>query len=275
MDSDVKLKNDSADASADDGYATPGGQDVFVISRVALNYVVIAVVFLLLGGYIGYSAAMAGAGSNADLIRQAVSAAVSALPNTAGAGAGADSAAPPAVAVSADDDPSLGPVDAPVTIIEFSDFRCQYCLRFKTETFDQILTNYQGRVRYVIRDLPILGDESYNAAIAAECADDQGVFWDYHDLLFANQRSLSRDNYLTFATQLNMDVTRFTTCIDQRQTLAEVVADQSDAQRLGITGTPGFFINGRFVSGAQPYSVFAAIIDQELAKAGQPTPAPQ
>ncbi len=168
------------------------------------------------------------------------------------------------VDVSADDDPATGPQDAPVLIIEFADFTCPYCARFAQETAPQLLEMYAGQVRFVFRDAPILSTMSSQAAMASECADDQGRYWEYHDLLFANQRSLSRDLFLSLAAQLELDVDTFTTCLDEETHLAEVEADLQDAIDTGLTGVPTLFINGRRVIGAQPLNVFRQVIDAQL-----------
>jgi protein-disulfide isomerase len=165
------------------------------------------------------------------------------------------------------ENPTLGPANAPVTIIEFSDFRCPYCGRFARETFGRIASEYEGQVRMVFRDYPILGPESLSAALAAECADDQGKFWDFHDGLFNNQQALGRDLYLRLAADYELDVDSFTTCIDTQQHLEEINTDFTAGQNLGVTGTPTFFINGRPISGAQPFESFAQAIEAELAVA--------
>lgn len=170
--------------------------------------------------------------------------------------------------VSVDDDPGIGSPDAPVIMIEFSDFQCPYCGRFATTTFDSILETYGDYIYFVYRDFSILGSESTNAAIAAQCANDREQFWAFHDLLFANQQNLNRATYLDFAQQLNLDIDAFTSCLDNETHLEEVQQDSATAQQLGATGTPTFFINGRYVSGAQPFEVFAGIIEEELAAAG-------
>ncbi|MGB7340266.1 MAG: DsbA family protein [Phototrophicaceae bacterium] len=172
------------------------------------------------------------------------------------------------VEVSVDDDPAIGSLDAPVTMIEFSDFRCPYCGRFAIDTLEPLLEAYGEYVYFVYRDFAILGPESINAAIASECADDQEQFWTYHDLLFANQANLNRATYISLAEDLNLDMDTFTGCIDNETHLEEVQADSSTVQQLGATGTPTFFINGRFVSGAQPFEVFARIIEEELEAVG-------
>ncbi len=173
------------------------------------------------------------------------------------------------VDVSQDDDPAKGPADAKVVIIEFSDFTCPHCARFARETLPLLLDAYGDRVRFVFRDAPILGQMSVIAALAAECADDQGKFWEYHDRLFANQQGLSGQRLFEFVQELEMDAAAFETCMNDQARLAELVKDYEDAQAAGLTGTPLFFINGRRVVGAQPLEVFVSIIEEELAKQGQ------
>ncbi|GAB5494327.1 MAG: hypothetical protein Phog2KO_45420 [Phototrophicaceae bacterium] len=170
--------------------------------------------------------------------------------------------------ISVDDDPAIGSIDAPIVFIEFSDFRCPYCGQFATETFEPLLEEYGEYIYFVYRDFAILGPESINAAIASECADDQDAFWNYHDLLFANQSTLNRTIYINIAEDLNLDVDTFIGCIDNQTHLEEVQSDSNTAQQIGASGTPTFFINGRFVSGAQPFDVFARIIEEELETAG-------
>ena len=170
--------------------------------------------------------------------------------------------------VDPDNDPALGQADAPIVMIEFSDFQCPYCGRFATTTLDPLLETYGDYVYFVYRDFPILGAESTSAAIAAQCANDQEQFWAFHDLLFDNQQNLNRATYLDFAEQLSLDMDAFTGCLNNETYLEEVQQDAATAQQLGATGTPTFFINGRYVSGAQPFDVFAGIIEEELAAAG-------
>ena len=250
--------------SATDAYAEPGA--VIVISRVFFNYVVIAVVFFVLGALI--SGATIGALFNANSAENV------ALINSAAQAVAASGGEQPAAGlvqgnsyqVSADDDPFRGAADAPVTIVEFSDFNCAFCGRFATQTLGPLLKNYEGKVRLVYRDYPFQTQGSLTAALAGQCMNDQGKFWEFHDLTFNNQKDLNREQFISYAQQLNIDVATFTTCLDTQKYLAEVGKDVSDAQALGVNGTPAFFINGRFVSGAQDYSVFASFIDEELGK---------
>ena len=166
-----------------------------------------------------------------------------------------------------DDDPILGPDDAPITIIEFSDYECPYCRKFHVETFNQLIEAYPDQVRFVYRDFPLstIHSNAIAASEAANCAHEQGVFWEYHDLLFSMQQGLSKDAYLAYAEQLNLDMTEFESCIDSRRYEDEVASDYDFAARLGIRSTPTFFINGLPLVGAQPFEVFKQVIDKELA----------
>lgn len=170
------------------------------------------------------------------------------------------------VAVSVDDDPALGPADAPVTMIEFSDFTCPYCRKFHEETFPALWEAYPDQLRFVYRDDPILSAESDAAAEAAQCAHEQGAFWEYHDALFRAQLGLGKDSYIAYAQILDLDMDRFSACVEDRRYQAEVEADARDAAGWGVNGTPTFFINGLRLVGAQPYSEFARLIDAELGR---------
>lgn len=249
-----------------DEYVYADAETVFVIPRVLLNYVVIGVVMLALGGVVGYQIALVNVGTTEFLIAEAVEQALDARGDSGETTAAETAQLTPfeQYQVSADDDPAIGPEDAPVTIIEFSDFKCPYCSRFHQETFSRILADYEGKIRFVYRDYPILGPQSLDAAYASECADDQGVYWQYHDLMFANQQDLSRDGLIALAEQADMDMDTFTDCLDKQVHRDEIIADYTAGYQLGITGTPAFFINGRYVSGAQPYTVFAGLIEEEL-----------
>lgn len=166
--------------------------------------------------------------------------------------------------VSADDDPALGPPDAPVTLIEFSDFQCPYCTKFHQETFRPLMQAYEGRLRFVYRDFPVLGPESVTAAMAASCAGEQGRYWEFHDRLFSGTYELGRMAYRRYAEELGLNSEALLNCLDSERFREEVLADARDAAALGVNGTPTFFINGRPLVGAQPLSSFARLIDQEL-----------
>lgn len=173
---------------------------------------------------------------------------------------------PSRVSVSADDDPSWGPADAPVTIVEFSDFQCPYCARV-APTIKQIKETYGDSVRIVYRDYPLpMHENAQKAAEAAECADDQGTFWEYHDMLFANQGALDAASLKRYAGELELNTAEFDSCLDSGKHADEVRKDMAEGSSYGVSGTPAFFVNGILVSGAQPFSAFQQIIDSELNK---------
>jgi len=170
---------------------------------------------------------------------------------------------------SADDDPVEGDAKAPVTIIEFSDFQCPFCGKFFKDTLPQLRNEYikTGRVKLVYRDYPLdFHPYAQKAAEAADCADEQGKFWQMHDKLFDNQDAITASELKKYAADLGLDTAKFNNCLDTSKYEQEVKKDLADGNTIGVSGTPAFFINGISVSGAQPYSVFKQIIDGELAK---------
>jgi protein-disulfide isomerase len=169
--------------------------------------------------------------------------------------------------VKTDGDPQKGPDNAKVTIVEFSDFQCPYCKRFRDSTLDALLKKYGDKIRFVYRDYPLpFHSQAQKAAEAAECANEQGKFWEMHDLLYANQATLSEDAYKEFADQLGLDTQKFDDCLSSNKYADEIAADEKDGESYGVSGTPTFFINGWILVGAQPASEFEKLIDQELAK---------
>ncbi|HXG49811.1 MAG TPA: thioredoxin domain-containing protein [candidate division Zixibacteria bacterium] len=163
--------------------------------------------------------------------------------------------------------PSRGPENAPVTIIEFSDFHCPFCKRVLT-TLAQIESRYRDKVRLVFRDFPIdsLHPGARKAHEAARCANEQGKFWPYHDKLFATAPRASEEELKGYARELGLDARAFESCFGGGKYRDAVQADIEAGRRAGVTGTPAFFINGRVVSGAQPLETFAAVIEDELAR---------
>ena len=148
--------------------------------------------------------------------------------------------------------------------MEFSDFQCPFCGRV-TPTLRQIEREYGDRVRIVFQHLPLrMHSKAPAAHAAAEAAHRQGKFWEMHDLIFANQREMSEAKYVEYAEQIGIDVDRFNRDVVSADVKAKVDADAAEAEKLGVTGTPGFFVNGRFLSGAQPFSAFKTVIDREL-----------
>ena len=170
------------------------------------------------------------------------------------------------IEVSIDDDAVKGDENAPVTIIEFSDYECPFCKRFFEQTYPQIVDYIEaGKVKYVFRDFPLgFHANAKPAAIAAECAGEQGKYYEMHDLLFQNQDSLNTENYKKWAGELGLDQAQFDECVDTEKYADEVDQDLSDGQSYGVSGTPAFFINGVLISGAQPFEVFKQAIEAEL-----------
>lgn len=173
--------------------------------------------------------------------------------------------------VSADDDPFLGPVDAPVTIIEFSDYQCPFCKKWHDEVLSRLLDTYGDQIRFVYRDFPLSGLHPFAtaAAEAANCAGEQDAYWAYHDALFSDQYPFSDSGLRQYAQDLNLDINAFDECVQTRRYQDEVSADYQAAAALGVNSTPTFFINGLAVIGAQPIEVFVQIIDQELERISQ------
>jgi protein-disulfide isomerase len=162
-----------------------------------------------------------------------------------------------------------GPASAPVTIVEFSDFQCPYCKRV-LPTLEQVQAKYGDQVRLVYRHYPLSSHaEAQKAAEAANCAGDQGKFWEMHDLLFEEQQKLAVADLKDKATRLGLDAAKFGECLDSNRHAAAVAADIRDATAAGVDGTPAFFINGRFLSGAQPLENIVAIIDDEIKRANR------
>jgi protein-disulfide isomerase len=161
---------------------------------------------------------------------------------------------------------SRGPDDAPITIVEFSDYQCPFCRRWHAEVSQDLFAAYPGQVRLVFRNLPLtsIHPDAFSAAEAAMCAGEQNAYWDYHDKLFGGQL-LGTGVYLQYAKDLSLDLTSFETCINDRKYQSEIQADSDFAINLGVRSTPTFFINGLALVGAQPLEVFKQIIDKELA----------
>ncbi len=160
--------------------------------------------------------------------------------------------------------PSKGPEKAPVTIVEFSDFQCPYCSR-AIKTVDEVVAAYPDKVRLVFRHFPLnFHAEAQKASEASLCAHEQGKFWEYHDKLFANQDKLQVPALKGYAKELGLDAGKFDQCLDSNSKAEQVKADMEAGSKVGVSGTPAFFINGIMISGAQPAEEFKKIIDAEL-----------
>jgi protein-disulfide isomerase len=163
--------------------------------------------------------------------------------------------------------PSFGPKDAPIVIVEFSDFQCPFCKQFNDDTFKQLMAAYPGKIRFVFRHLPLtsIHPEAFPAAEAAMCANEQDSFWEYHDKLFENQDKLGNELYSQIANDLNLDITKFEGCLNSRKYKDPIQQDSDFAVNLGVQSTPTFFVNGLALVGAQPLETFKQAIDMELA----------
>jgi protein-disulfide isomerase len=160
--------------------------------------------------------------------------------------------------------PSRGPDQAKVTIVEFSDFQCPYCGR-EFGVIEKLMKDYDGKVRLVFRNFPLeIHPFAAKAAEAADCAADQGKFWQIHDKMFTNQEKLSVDDLKSYAKEIGLDTAKFDKCLDSGEKQAQVAEDQKAGQAAGVSGTPAFFVNGIFINGAQPYEHFKQTIDREL-----------
>lgn len=166
-----------------------------------------------------------------------------------------------------DNNPVLGKADAPITLIEFSDYECPFCRRWHQEVFPLIQQKYGDKIRFVYRDFPLtnIHPNALPAAVAANCAGEQGRYWEFNARLFDGTDPLSRATYEKIAADYNLNTADFAQCLDENRYQAEVEADFAYASELGVRSTPTFFINGLAVVGAQPFEVFEQIIDMELA----------
>ena len=174
--------------------------------------------------------------------------------------------------------PYLGDPAAPITLVEFGDYQCFFCNKFFHTTEPDIISNYveTGKVKIIFKDFTIIGPDSATAAHAAHCADDQGKFWEYHDILYNNWTGenngwASSENLHRFAQNVGLDINEFSECMESKIHIPLIAASVEDAKTLGLRGTPGFFVIGvdnqiTKIPGAQPYSVFESIFDSELEK---------
>jgi protein-disulfide isomerase len=160
---------------------------------------------------------------------------------------------------------SMGPDDAPVTIVEFSDYQCPYCSRAEP-VVQQVLERYPSQVRFVFRHFPLeqIHPLARGAAEAAACANEQGRFWEFHGKLFASGAKLDAESLQQYASDLELDLEAFQACVDERRFQAAIEADLVAGRQAGVTGTPVFFVNGIRMSGARPLEDFVSTIEKEL-----------
>ncbi|MBN1426874.1 MAG: DsbA family protein [Anaerolineae bacterium] len=220
-------------------------EDVIVLNKWTVIAVGVAILIFVLGGLGGYF--LAKMAFDHALVEMGVQ-------------------EPKPAKIETDGDPQIGPNNARVTIVSFSDFQCFYCKRFRDETLDALINEYGNKIRFVYRDYPLssMHPEAQKSAEAAECANEQGKFWEMHDLLYANQESLNVKLYEELAEDIGLDMDKFTNCLDSDKYAEEVLADMQSGVSYGVSGTPTFFVNGQRLVGAQPLAEFKRIIDQEL-----------
>ena len=164
--------------------------------------------------------------------------------------------------------PSKGPADAKITIVEFSDFECPFCGKAE-DSVTQVMEKYAGKVRIVFRHFPLsFHPNAPKAAEASMCANEQGKFWEMHKVLFANRSALTVEDLKKHASSLGLDQAKFNECLDGNKMKSYVEADTKAGGDVGVSGTPAFFINGKLLSGAQPFSEFEKVIEAELKKGG-------
>jgi len=175
---------------------------------------------------------------------------------------------PPRFAVSGQNRPVRGRLDAPVTLVEFSDFECPYCKSFQP-TLREIQSRYPDQVRFVFKHNPLpFHAKARLAHLAALCAGEHGKFWEYRDRLFEGDGGLEEEALVRYAQELGLETESFGRCLDEERYASVVDEDLSEGEQLGVHGTPTFFVNGRMLSGAKPFSSFSKIIDEELEAVG-------
>ena len=161
--------------------------------------------------------------------------------------------------------PSLGPEDAEITIVEFAEYECGYCSRAKI-TIDRLMEEYKGRIRLVYRDFPLqFHERAIPAAVAANCAGEQSLYWEMHNKLLSGQANLDDESLANYAESSGVDMDQWRACVAKPEVqVQEIMADMEAGAKAGVTGTPAFFVNGIFLSGALPYEAFKELIDREL-----------
>ena len=178
--------------------------------------------------------------------------------------------------------PILGDSNAPITLVEFGDYQCHYCNVFFQSIEEDIIKNYveTGKVKMIFKDYNIIGPDSINASHGAHCANEQELFWEYHDILYSNWTGenngwASSSNLRIFADEINVNVDKWTECMNEKTHSKRIIDSNNDAKSLQLTGTPAFFIinsNGEVskLFGAQPFEIFEKVFDKELENSDQP-----
>ena len=161
--------------------------------------------------------------------------------------------------------PSLGPIDAKVTIVEFSDFTCKFCGE-QEKIIKEVMSQYQGKVRLIWKDYPDVGADNWRAAIAARCAFAQNKFWEYHDLLFANTNKFDNSNFVKLSKKIGLDQISFKTCLDKETYDAQIKSNIAEASALRLPGVPFFFVNNQEILGSISKDDLVKMIEVELKK---------
>ena len=170
----------------------------------------------------------------------------------------------PRANVNSSDDPYLGAENAEITIVQFAEYQCPYCSTVNQE-IEKVIAAYPGKVKMVFRDFPLsFHEDAVPAAIAANCAGEQGKYWDMYRILMANQTALKDANLTSYAQSLGLDMSKWTTCAQDPKQQAEVEGDLQDGLKAGVNGTPSFFVNGIRLSGGFGFDQFKEMIDREL-----------
>ena len=224
-------------------------------------YTVITILAFAFGILIGYF--IWGTSSSVPVApTQAAAEPVEAQPAEAEQAQAAEAQAPQRYDIPTEGFPSIGPEDAEIVLVEFSDFGCSYCAKWHNETFEDLMAAYPDQIRFIYHDVPF---RAFPASEAARCAEEQDAFWEYHDKLFSYEYGLDDNAFTQYAEALNLDMDSFNTCMSEHRYKEIIQTDLDFATQLGISSTPTFFINGMAIVGAQPLEVFIQIIDQELA----------
>jgi protein-disulfide isomerase len=187
-------------------------------------------------------------------------------PDAAAPGGGATAGIDLTDGVDVSNDPVLGPADAPITIVEFSDFECPFCARFARETAPALRRQYGDQIRWIFVNYPLrsIHPNAYEAALAGECATEQDRFWPFYDALFSGRHTLSGSGYEEAAEAIGLDEERFQACYRNADHADEVALDVKEGEKFYILGTPTFYVNGKRMEGAQRPEAFAAVIDSIL-----------
>ncbi len=246
------------------------------VSRTTIYYLVTATLFFVAGYIVAWAVFSSTTGgllnemktAAAGAAAEAVSTGVARLPANGGQVAAVPTPTRvPNQKINIDNAPYWGPADAKVTIVEYSDFECPYCEYFYRNTYPLLKQYYSTKIRFVFRDFPLQGHpNALPSALAAQCANEQGKFWDYHDLLYNNQASLDGDSLISYAGKIGMDMPKFTDCYKSKKYLKAINASIDDGRTHFVGGTPTFFINGEFYEGAgHSFQELSTLIEKLLA----------